>query len=119
MFRSNFPLTIYEVKQIFSKQVFFCFLRRKVSEGICTTLYIRNFNSVILEHKELVCVEFTIEKTDVLEILISKFKKFIARSVFGELQLTQISLNFQNSCCNLKIRGLVVKLCAAFLLFLF
>ena len=26
------------------------------------------------------------------------FKKFVARSVFGELQLTQILLNFKTSC---------------------
>ena len=30
----------------------------------------------------------------------SKFKKFVSRSVFGELQLTQISLNFKTSCWN-------------------
>ena len=41
--------------------------------------------------------------------------KFISRSVFGELQLKQISLNFQTSCCNLKIKGLGAKLCVAFL----
>ena len=46
------------------------------------------------------------------------FKKFVSRSVFGELQLTQI-LNFQTSCCNLKVRGRVAKLYAAFLLFFF
>ena len=46
----------------------------------------------------------------------SKFKKCISSSVLGELQqLTQISLNFQ-TCGNLKIRGLGVKLCG-FLLF--
>ena len=33
----------------------------------------------------------------------SKFKKFVSRSVFGELQLTQISLNYKTPCCNLKI----------------
>ena len=33
----------------------------------------------------------------------SKFKKFIFRSVFRELQLTQISLNFKTSRCNLEI----------------
>ena len=38
---------------------------------------------------------------------------------FRELQLTQISLNFQNSCCNLKVRGLGAKLCMTFLLLLF
>ena len=35
---------------------------------------------------------------------------------FGELQLTQISFNFQTSCCNLKIRGLGTNLCLTFLL---
>ena len=35
----------------------------------------------------------------------SGFKKFVTRSAFGELQLTQI-LNIKTSCCNLKIRGL-------------
>ena len=34
-----------------------------------------------------------------------------------QLQLTQISLNFKTSCCNLKIRNLVAKLYVAFLLF--
>ena len=41
-------------------------------------------------------------------------KNLLARSVFGKLQLTQISLNFKTSYCNLKIRGL-----GAFLLFKF
>ena len=36
-------------------------------------------------------------------------KKFISRSVFGELQLTQISINVKTSCSNLKIRGLEAK----------
>ena len=39
----------------------------------------------------------------------SNFKKFGSRSVFGELQLTQISLKFKTSCCNLKIRGVGAK----------
>ena len=47
----------------------------------------------------------------------SKLQKFVIRSVFGELQLTQILLNFKNSCCNLKIRCLGGKLCVIFLLF--
>ena len=51
------------------------------------------------------------------KLLLSKFEKFVNRSVFGELQLTQISLNFKTSCCNLKIRGLGAKLCLAVLLF--
>ena len=47
----------------------------------------------------------------------SGFKKFVTRSVFQELQLTQMSWNFESFCYNLKIRGLRAKLCAAFLLF--
>ena len=46
----------------------------------------------------------------------SGFKKFVTKSVFGQLQLTQVSLNFKASCCNLKIRDLGTKLCVAFLL---
>ena len=34
------------------------------------------------------------------------FKKFVTISVIGELQLTQISLNFKTSYCNLKTRGM-------------
>ena len=49
----------------------------------------------------------------------SKFKKSVPKSVFGELQLKQISLNFKNSCSNLKISGLETKACVVFLLFLF
>ena len=36
-------------------------------------------------------------------------KKFVSRSIFGELLLMQLSLNFKTLCCNLKIRGLVAK----------
>ena len=39
------------------------------------------------------------------------FSKFVSRLVFEELQLTQISMNFQTSCCDLKIRSLAPKLC--------
>ena len=45
------------------------------------------------------------------------FKKFATRLVFGQFQLTQMSLNFKTSCCNLEIRGLGAKLCVTFLLF--
>ena len=56
-------------------------------------------------------------KTDVLKTSIFHSLKFVSRSIFGELQLTQVSLNFKTSCCNLKIRGIGVKLRVAFLLF--
>ena len=34
---------------------------------------------------------------------------FVTGSVFGALQLTQISLNLKTSCCNIKTRGLGVN----------
>ena len=46
-----------------------------------------------------------------------KVTEFVTRSVFGDLQPMQISLNFQTSCCNLKISGLRAKLWVAFLSF--
>ena len=58
------------------------------------------------------------EKVTYSKLWISRFEKFISRSVFEELQLTQISLNIQTFCCNLKVRVLGAKLCVA-LLFLF
>ena len=51
------------------------------------------------------------------DFLTLKILKIYYQVAFGELLITQISLNFQASCCNLKIRGLGAKLCAAFLLF--
>ena len=39
-----------------------------------------------------------------------RFKKRVTRSVFVELQLTQISLNFKTSCCNLGANFLGAKL---------
>lgn len=65
---------------------------------------------------------FTLEslfrKSDVLKLQFTKFKKFVSRSAFTELQLTQISFNFQTSYWNIKIRGLGTKLYVNFLLFL-
>ena len=52
-----------------------------------------------------------------LKLRFSGFKKFVTESVFRELQLTQVSLNFKTSLCNLKIRGLGARLCVAFLIF--
>ena len=59
------------------------------------------------------------EKLSFSKLQFSKFKILVPRSVFGELQLTQISSNFKTFYCNLKIRGLGAKLCVAFLLFSF
>ena len=44
----------------------------------------------------------------------SGFKKFVTRSIFGELKLMEMSLNFKTYCCNLKIRCLEAKLWMAF-----
>ena len=41
----------------------------------------------------------------------SGFEKFVTRSVFRDLQLTQISLHFKTCRCNLKMRDLGAKLC--------
>ena len=62
-----------------------------------------------------VYVEVTIEAFSKLRF--SGFKKFVTRSDFGKFQLTQISLNFKTSWCNLKIRALGAKPYVAFLLF--
>ena len=50
-----------------------------------------------------ISVKVTIESFSKLRV--SGFKNFVTRSVFEELQLTQISLNFKTSSCNLKIRS--------------
>ena len=64
------------------------------------------------------CLKVTTEKNGRSQNFgILGLKIFVARSVFGVLQLTQISLNFKSSCCNLTIRGLGAKLRVAFTLF--
>ena len=59
-------------------------------------------------------LKVTIEKNRLSQ---NEICQFVTRSAFGELQLTQISLNFKTPCHNLKIRGLGAKLCVAYLLF--
>ena len=60
-------------------------------------------------------LKVNVQKKLQLKTRFSKFKKFVSTSAFGEPQLTQISLNFQTSCCNLKIGGLGAKLRVTFL----
>ena len=60
-------------------------------------------------------LKFTIEKNWRSQNFHFNFQKFISRSVFGKLQLTQILLNFKTSWCNLK----TVCFCVASLLFWF
>ena len=45
------------------------------------------------------------EKPMLAKLQFSKFSIFVARLVFCELQLTQVSLNFKTSCCNLTLHG--------------
>ena len=58
-----------------------------------------------------------------LNSLLSRVKECRIIETFSKLRffwfkkLTQMSLGFKTSCCNLKIRGLGAKLCVAFLLF--
>ena len=75
----------------------------------------KEINRLLSKGMSNIYLKVTIKKFSKLRF--SGFKKFVTSSVFGELQLTQISLNFKTSCCNLKIKGLEAELCVAFLLF--
>ena len=75
----------------------------------------KEINKLLSKGMSNIYLKATIETFSKLRF--SGFKNFFPRSVFGELQLTQISLNFKNSCCNLKMRGLRAKQSVAFLLF--
>ena len=59
----------------------------------------KEINRLLSKGMSNIYLKVTIEMFSKLRF--SGFKKFVTRSVFGELQLTQISLNFKNSCCNL------------------
>ena len=77
---------------------------------------IKQINRLISKGIANIYLKVTIEK-NLRSLQFSKFKKFVSRSVFGEIHLRQISLNLKMSCWNLKIRGLGAKLYVAFLLF--
>ena len=49
------------------------------------------------------------EKLSFLKFLLPRLEKFVSRSVLGEVQLTQISINIRNSCCNLNISDVIKK----------
>ena len=73
---------------------------------------IKKINGSISKRVSNIYLKVTIELLPTFSKLrFSKFMKFVSRSVFLELQLTQVSLNFKTSCSNLKIRGLEAKLC--------
>ena len=67
----------------------------------------KEINRLLSKDMSNIYFKVTIETFSKLRF--SAFKS-ITRSIFRELQLTQISLNFKTSCCNLKIRGLGVRL---------
>ena len=77
---------------------------------------VKEINRVISKRISSIYSKVTIETYSTLRFC--KFKKLISRLLFGELQLTQISLNFKTPCCYLKIKGLGVK-AYAFSLILF
>ena len=66
-------------------------------------------NRLLSKGMSNIYLEVTIETFSKLRF--SGFKKFVTRSVFEELQLTQISLNFKTFCCNLKFSSLRASVC--------
>ena len=63
---------------------------------------------------EWMSIKFLLWKPDVLKLHFFQVKKIVSRSVFGNLQLTQILLNFKTPCYNLKITGLGKRPCEVF-----
>ena len=81
---------------------------------------IKGINRLISKRMSNIYSKVTIEKKLTFSKLqFSKFKKFGNSSVFWELQLMQISLNFKTSCYNLKVRGLGSRSCGLFFYFSF
>ena len=73
---------------------------------------VKEINKLMTKECQIFTFTLLLRKTDVL-----KYRFFNLKKNFGELQLTQIPLNFKNSCSNFKIRGLGSKTYVAFLLF--
>ena len=72
---------------------------------------IKEINRLISKRISNIYLKLTIKKNWHSQ----SFDFFVSGSGFGELQLTQISVNFKTSCYKLKTRGLGEK----FILFLF
>ena len=77
---------------------------------------IKEINTLINKGMSNIYLKVTIKKKRCFQNIF-KFKKVVSRSVFGELQLKHISLNFKTSCCNLKVSDLGGDKRLAFLLF--
>ena len=84
---------------------------------VADTKMIYGYNFVAPLSKAMPSIYLKVTIKTFSKLRFSGFKKFVTMSVFGELQLTQISLNFKTSCCNLKIKCMGANLCVAFLLF--
>ena len=91
---------------------------------LCSWMFFRSIKEIIrLLNRGMSTIYLVpIEKTWPSQIFwFSKFKLFVSRLVFRELQFTQILLNYKTSCCNLKIRGLgknhvrLFSICVSFL----
>ena len=74
----------------------------------------KEVNRLLSKRIPNIYLKVTIEVT---KTSLSGFKQSVTRFVFEELKLTQRSLNFKTSCCNLKTRVLGAKMCVAFLFF--
>ena len=79
----------------------------------------KKIDRLLSKECQIFASNFLLRKSDVSKLRFYKFKKFVSRTVFGEFQLPQISLNFKTFCCNLKVRGLEVILCVPFYYFNF
>ena len=67
----------------------------------------KEINRLLSKGRSNICLKVTIEDVQSISKLRRfGFKNFVTRAVFGELQLTQIPLNFKTSCCNLAIRDM-------------
>ena len=71
---------------------------------------VKEINRLIRKEMSNIYLKFTIEKNQSSQNFhFPSFKSFASMSAFGELQLTQISLNLKTSWCKLKIRDLGEK----------
>ena len=78
---------------------------------------LKEINRLLSKEMSNIYLKVTIEKK--WGKIFYVYKTFAYRSVFGELQLMQILLNFQTFCTKLKIRGLEAKVSVPFPLFSF
>ena len=80
------------------------------------SLLSKEINRLLSKGMPNIYLEATIEKLS--KLWFSGIKKFVTRSVFEDIQLTQISLNFKISCCNLRITARERKKNAIFVPFI-